>query len=57
MSESGLQLRTEVSDTGQLTLRLQEVQFPAPGEDEVLVKLRRHLLIRPIWVCYLDRQI
>lgn len=39
MSESGLQLRTEVSDTGQLTLRLQEVQFPAPGEDEVLVKV------------------
>lgn len=39
MSESGLQLRTEVSDTGQLTLRLQEVQFPAPGEGEVLVKV------------------
>jgi len=39
MSESGLQLRTEVSDTGQLTLRLQEVQFPAPGEHEVLVKV------------------
>jgi NADPH2:quinone reductase len=39
MSESGLQLRTEVSDKGQLTLRLQEVRFPAPGEDEVLVKV------------------
>ncbi len=39
MSESGLQLRTEISGEGLLTLSLREVQFPEPGENEVLVKV------------------
>ena len=39
MSETGLQLRTEISGEGLLTLRLEEVQFPEPGENEVLVKV------------------
>jgi NADPH2:quinone reductase len=39
MSETGLQLRTEISGEGLLTLSLEEVQFPEPGENEVLVKV------------------
>lgn len=39
MSTTGLQLRSEVNDQNVLTLSLEEVTFPEPGPDEVLVRV------------------
>jgi NADPH:quinone reductase len=40
MAETGLQLRSEVKSSGELELTLAEVPAPAPGADEVLVRVQ-----------------
>lgn len=39
MATTGLQLRSEVSDQNTIQLSLEEVNFPDPGPDEVLVRV------------------
>ena len=39
MTQSGLQLRTKITDDNKLTLWLEEVAVPQPGPDEVVVRI------------------
>lgn len=39
MTTTGLQLRSEVKDNNTLEISLQEIDFPDPGADEVLVRM------------------